>query len=94
MLQMTLRVNPDSARPNDPLTRLGPIVLSTPLLNFHQVDGGISDSTITIGGRRFLVTDVAVDETGTGGQSITIEVAPADDDPFEETRDSDRRQEW
>ncbi len=92
-MEITIRVDRAGVGGDDQLARLGEIVLKTPIFQLGNLDRGLVDSQLTIGGRRYVVSDLDV-RRGTGPDaSIMIEITPAEDDPFDETRE-EKQPEW
>ena len=84
-------VGDSSAR--DALRGLGPIEIRSTLFQMGSIDNAAVDRHVTIGGRRFVITSVDVHPEGGPENAVTVTVAPADDDPFEETRE-EKQPEW
>ena len=92
-MEVTIKADQASVESKDPISRLGEIVIKTPIFQLGSLDRGLVESELTIGGRRYVVSDLDV-KPGDGSEAtITIEIAPAGDDPFDETRE-ERQPEW
>ena len=92
-MEITIRVDPAGAGGGDRLAGLGEIVLKTPILHLGSLDRGLVDSQLTIGGRRYVVSDLDVKPGAGSDAAVTIEITPAENDPFDETRE-EKQPEW
>ena len=92
-MEITIRVDRAGTGGDDQLARLGEIVLRTPILHLGSLDRGLVESQLTIGGRRYVVSDLDVKPGAGSDAAVTIEITPAENDPFDETRE-ERQPEW
>lgn len=92
-MRMTIRADKNYSSSKHPLSGLGDIDIESPALGYQNVDSGVSDTIITVGGVRYLVTDMDMVQHGHGETHLTVEVAPEADDPRDEAQ-SDRQPQW
>lgn len=72
---------------------IGPIEIRSGLFQMGSIDNAAVDSHLRIGGQEFVITGVDIKPESGAEQSVTITVAPAGRDPFEQTRAA-KQPEW
>ncbi|HEX2171268.1 MAG TPA: hypothetical protein VHL09_02340 [Dehalococcoidia bacterium] len=87
-----IKIVPDNATEPAAFGGLGSLEIRTNLLQLGSVDHAAVDSHLSIGGRQYVITSVDL-HPGGDEQAVTLTVAPADQDPFEETRE-EKQPEW
>ena len=92
-MQIIIRPDKSSTKLGDPFDQLGEIVLRSSLFQMATADRALTDSEVTIGGRRYVITDADLVSRGDAEPTLTIEIAPASNDPFDQTRE-EKQPEW